>query len=229
MPPPSPPLDLRWLGRVPYREAFELQKSLVEDRTQGRIPDTLLLLEHPPVITHHLNGRGLDHLLASTDLLAHRGVTVEPTDRGGDITFHGPGQLVGYPILLLPEDRRDLHRYLRDLEDVLIQTAQVFGITTERAPGMTGIWVGREKLAAIGVKTSSRWVTHHGFALNASTDLTFFNLIVPCGIADRGVTSLAHLLNREVSVMEAAQSLLDPFLKIFPHTLSSCSPELARD
>ncbi|MCK6530652.1 lipoyl(octanoyl) transferase LipB [Myxococcota bacterium] len=205
---------MRLLGRVGYREAFRLQKALVAARTRGEVPDQLLLLEHDPVVTFHETGRGREHLLADPDTLAARGVAVELTDRGGDITFHGPGQLVGYPILQLREDERDLHRYLRDLEEVLIRTAASFGIAAARVPGLTGIWVGDAKLAAIGVK-ASRWVTHHGFALNVANDLSHFDLIVPCGIRDRGIASLSGILGREVTVDEAASRLVPEFLAVF--------------
>jgi lipoyl(octanoyl) transferase len=183
-----------FLGRIAYSVAFELQKQLVEERRYDRIDDVLLLLEHPPTITHSYTGRGANHLLAAPSVLADRGVTVQPTDRGGDITFHGPGQLVGYPILQLRKDRgeQDLHRYLRQLEEVLIELSSSYGLETARVDGRTGTWIpdGSRKLAAIGVK-ASRWVTLHGFAINVSTDLSFFELIVPCGISGAGVTSLA--------------------------------------
>lgn len=147
-------------------------------------------------------GRGADdrHLRASAEELERRGIEYHETGRGGDITYHGPGQLVGYPILALPEDRRDAHRYLRDLEEGLIRTAAEFGIEASRVKGLTGIWVGNAKLAAIGVRLSSGWITSHGFAFNVTTDLTGFDTIVPCGISDRGVTSLERLLGRRLSL-----------------------------
>jgi lipoyl(octanoyl) transferase len=175
---------------------------LVEDRRAGRIGDTLLLLEHPPVITLGVKTRhGPTHIVATSEVLARAGVEVFETGRGGDVTYHGPGQLVGYPIFDLRPDRCDVHRYVRDLEEALIRAVRPFGVEGGRVEGLTGVWVGprgREaKLAAIGVRIS-RWITSHGFALNVSSDLDHFSLIVPCGIADRGVTSLEHLLGRAV-------------------------------
>jgi lipoyl(octanoyl) transferase len=186
-------IEVRRLGPVPYADALALQRSLVEERKAGRIGDVLLLLEHPRVLTLGVRGDGgRSHVLVSDERLASEGVDVFETGRGGDITYHGPGQLVGYPIFDLHPDRLDVHRYVRDLEDVLIRTAADFGISAGRVAGLTGVWVGREKLAAIGVRIS-RWVTSHGFALNVTTNLDDFSMIVPCGIADRGVTSLARL------------------------------------
>ena len=176
-----------------YGEALALQRQLVEERRADTIPDLLLLVEHPPVLTLGVRGDGgRSHILATPDALTARGIEVFETGRGGDITYHGPGQIVGYPILNLKPDRCDVHRYVRDLEEVLIRVAADYGISAKRIVGLTGVWVGEEKLAAIGVRIS-RWVTSHGFALNHTTNLSHFSLIVPCGIADRGVTSLAKL------------------------------------
>jgi lipoyl(octanoyl) transferase len=187
------PLDVRRLGLIAYADALTLQRSLVVERQAGRVDDLLLLVEHPAVLTLGVRGDGgRMHVLATDDALAARGVEVFEAGRGGDVTYHGPGQVVGYPIIDLNPDRRDVHRYVRDLEEVLIRVADDFGVMAERVSGLTGVWVGQEKLAAIGVRIS-RWVTSHGFALNVTTDLDDFNLIVPCGIADRGVTSLARL------------------------------------
>jgi len=186
-------LDVRRLGRVPYQEALALQRGLVTERQAHRVDDLLLLLEHPPVITLGVRGDGgRGHIVAGDDTLVARGIEVVEAGRGGDVTYHGPGQLIGYPIIDLSPDRRDVHRYVRDLEEVLIRAAADFGIVASRVEGLTGVWVGRRKLAAIGVRIS-RWVTSHGFALNVATDMSAFDLIVPCGIADRGVTSLAEL------------------------------------
>lgn len=186
-------LDVRRLGRMPYGEALELQKSLVEQRRAGTVGDLLLLVEHPSVLTLGVKGDGgRSHILASDDELASRQIGVFETGRGGDITYHGPGQIVGYPIIDLDPDRRDVHKYVRDIEEVLIRVAADYGITTARVPGLTGVWAGDEKLAAIGVRIQ-RWVTSHGFALNHTTDLSHFGLIVPCGISDKGVTSLQKL------------------------------------
>ena len=194
---------------------MDLQKDLVEQRKQGLIPDQLLLLEHPHVITLGArNHNAPSHVLETAESLAQKGVALVETGRGGDVTYHGPGQLVGYPILELPEDRRDVHRYVRDLEDVLIQAVSDFGIFAERIPGLTGIWVGDEKLAAIGVRIS-RWVTSHGFALNVSTDLSHFGLIVPCGIPDKGVTSLERLLGLPVPMAEVAGAVVRRFERVF--------------
>jgi lipoyl(octanoyl) transferase len=186
-------LEVRRLGLVPYSEALALQRALVDDRQAGRIGDVLLLLQHPHVLTLGTRGDGgRSHIVAAPDALSSLGVGVHETGRGGDITYHGPGQVVGYPIVDLKPDRMDVHRYVRDLEEVMIRTAADYGVDATRVPGLTGVWVGNEKLAAIGVRIS-RWVTSHGFAFNATTDLDYFKLIVPCGIVDRGVTSLARL------------------------------------
>jgi lipoyl(octanoyl) transferase len=208
-------LDVRRLGRVGYAEALAMQRALVEDRRAGRIDDTLLLLEHPHVLTLGVRGDGgRSHILATPEALAQRGIDVHETGRGGDITYHGPGQLVGYPILDLKPDRCDVHRYVRDLEEVLIRTAASYGIDAGRVDGLTGVWAGRDKLAAIGVRIA-RWVTSHGFALNVTTDLTCFDLIVPCGIPDRGVTSLARLLGRPVHPADVEERLTAHFCAVF--------------
>jgi len=187
------PVEIRRLGLVPYAEALTLQRSLVDERRAGTTADLLLLLEHPPVISVGVRRDGAKlHILARPEVLAARGIEISESGRGGDVTYHGPGQVVGYPIIDLNPDRRDVHRYVRDLEEVLIRTAADFGVDACRVKGLTGVWVGREKLAAIGVRIS-RWITSHGFAFNVKTDLEGFNLIVPCGIPDRGVTSLAAL------------------------------------
>lgn len=197
-----------------------MQRTLVEDRKAGRIGDLLLLVEHPHVLTLGVRGDGgRAHILAEAGVLAARGVEVFETGRGGDVTYHGPGQVVGYPIIDLRPDRCDVHRYVRDLEEVLIRVAGDYGVAGTRVDGLTGVWVGREKLAAIGVRIS-RWVTSHGFALNVATDLDYFNLIVPCGIADRGVTSLQRLLGRSIDVADVENRIVAHFAKVFdraPH------------
>jgi lipoyl(octanoyl) transferase len=200
---------------VPYAEALQLQRRLVEDRLAGRICDTLLLLQHPHVLTLGVKGDGgRSHILVPHEALEDRQIAVYDAGRGGDVTYHGPGQIVGYPIIDLKPDRCDVHRYVRDLEEVLIRVAADYGIAGQRVPGLTGVWVGREKLAAIGVRIT-RWITSHGFALNVATDLDYFNLIVPCGIADRGVTSLARLLGHSVDLAEVEDRIVrhwsDPF------------------
>jgi len=208
-------IEIRRLGVVAYSEALALQRALVEDRRVGRIGDVLLLVEHPHVLTLGVRGDGgRSHILASAETLALRGIEVHETGRGGDITYHGPGQIVGYPIVDLKPDRCDVHRYVRDLEDVLIRAAGDFGVEATRVPGLTGVWVGHEKLAAIGVRIS-RWVTSHGFALNVTADVEYFNLIVPCGIADRGVTSLARLLGRPVDRRAVEDRIVARFCEVF--------------
>ncbi len=184
-----PDLAARWLGRLPYRDALDLQGRLVRAREAGEAPDTLLLLEHPPVITLGRSAHP-EHVLVSPRERASRGIELHETGRGGDVTYHGPGQLVGYPIVALPPGRRDVRRYLRDLEEALILTAADHGVRAGRLAGLTGVWVSGRKLAAIGVRVSAAWVTSHGFALNVWTDLAAFDAIVPCGIRDHGVTSL---------------------------------------
>lgn len=208
-------IEVRRLGTVPYADGLELQRRLVEQRKAGKIPDQLLLLQHPPVITLGVKARSdRSHVLASEDLLSTRGVEVFESGRGGDVTFHGPGQIVGYPILDLRPDRCDVHKYVRDLEEVLIRTLAGLGLEAERSPGLTGVWVGREKVAAIGVRIA-RWITSHGFALNVNTDLSHFDLIVPCGIRDRGVTSLERLLGRTVEVAAVEDALIAAFSDVF--------------
>jgi lipoyl(octanoyl) transferase len=192
-----------------------LQQQLVDERRRGEIPDQLLLLEHPPVITLGVKVRNdRSHVIATPQRLAELGVELHETGRGGDVTYHGPGQVVGYPIIDLKPDRCDVHAYVRDLEEVMIRAARTFGIEAGRVAGLTGIWVGAEKLAAIGVRIS-RWVTSHGFAFNVNTDLSHFNLIVPCGITDRGVTSLQKLLGHPVSMAEVEDALAAAFLDVF--------------
>ena len=209
------PLEVRRLGVVPYDEAVEVQRRLVDERRDGSIPDQLLLLEHPPVITLGARARNdRSHVLATPEALAEEGVELWESGRGGDVTYHGPGQLVGYPILDLRPDRCDVHRYVRDIEEVLIRTAAHFGVEAARASGLTGAWVGSRKLAAIGVRIA-RWITSHGFAINVSTNLDHFNLIVPCGIADRGVTSFERLLGRPVAMAEVETAIIAAFGDVF--------------
>jgi lipoyl(octanoyl) transferase len=207
-------LLVRWLGRVAYADAVELQERLVAARRAARAVDSLLLLEHPPVITL---GRGSDrsHLLADGEELHARGIEIHECGRGGDVTYHGPGQLVGYPILALRDARRDAHGYLRDLEEALLRTAADFGVHAERISGLTGIWVGRRKLAAIGVRLSTGWITSHGFAFNVGPDLDGFSSIVPCGIRDRGVTSLTELTGRAPCLREVAARAALQLARVF--------------
>jgi lipoyl(octanoyl) transferase len=211
------PLEVRHLGRLPYGEALELQARLVADRQADRVPDTLLLLEHEPVFTLGRNARA-EHVLVSVEALKERGFEVFETGRGGDVTYHGPGQVVGYPILSLAPDRCDVHRYVRDLEEVLIRACGDYGIAAARVSGLTGAWVGADKVGAIGVRIA-RWVTSHGFALNVATDLAPFGLIVPCGIRGRGVTSLETLLGRPVPTAEVAERLATHLAAVFGRLL----------
>ncbi len=206
------------LGLAPYRETWELQRRVVAARKMNAVSDVLLLCEHPHVITLGRNGKS-EHLRASDHLLRQMNVEFHATDRGGDITYHGPGQLVGYPILNLGEMRRDVVWYVRQLEEAMIRASSDFGVPAGRARGRTGVWVeltagGEEKLAAIGVHIS-RWVTSHGFAYNVATDLRYFDLIVPCGIADKRPTSLERLLGRPVSVAEVAPRVVARLAEVF--------------
>jgi len=208
---------------VPYADALTLQRALVERRRAGAVGDLLLLVEHPHVLTLGVRGDGgRSHVLATVEALAARGIDLHEAGRGGDITYHGPGQIVGYPIIDLKPDRCDVHRYVRDLEEVLIRTAADYGIQAGRLEGLTGVWVGREKLAAIGVRIA-RWITSHGFAFNVTTDLDYFNLIVPCGIADRGVTSLARLLGHAVDRAEVENRIVARFCEVFDRAPSTAA------
>jgi lipoyl(octanoyl) transferase len=216
-------LDVRRLGLVPYADALAMQRALVEERRADRVPDLLLLLQHPAVITLGVKGDGgRANVVASPARLAELGIEVEDTGRGGDVTYHGPGQIVGYPILDLRPDRCDVHRYVRDVEEVMIRVCADYGVTAGRIHRLTGAWVGDDtsapqraaKIGAIGVRIS-RWITSHGFAFNVSTALDHFGLIVPCGIADRGVTSLAHVTGRAVPVEEVEDALARHFAAVF--------------
>ena len=219
-------LEVRHLGQISYREALSLQRSLVDDRRAGRVGDLLLLLEHPHVITLGVKReRDGSHIVATPETLAARGVEVLETGRGGDVTYHGPGQLVGYPILDLSPDRCDVHRYVRDLEEVMARTAADFGVSAGRIPGLTGAWVGSDKLGAIGVRIA-RWITSHGFAFNVMTDLTYFDLIVPCGLRDRGVTSLARVLRKPVELAEVQAAVIRHFCEVFDRQLVAQSVEV---
>lgn len=215
----SAALSVRRLGRVDYDKAAELQRMLVEERRHGKIGDTLLLLEHPSVITLGVRARGqTQHIVASSAELAAAGVSVHESGRGGDITYHGPGQLVGYPIFDLRPNRCDVHQYVRDLERALIAALLEFGVHGCRVHGLTGVWVGptarEEKIAAVGIRIS-RWITSHGFALNVSVNLKHFDLIVPCGIRDRQVTSLEKLLQRPVPMKDVEDAVIGGFQLVF--------------
>ncbi len=192
-----------------------MQQQIAARRLSGDIDDTLVLLQHPHVLTVGAKiAAGREHIVATPARLDELGVEVFETGRGGDVTYHGPGQIVGYPILDLKPDRCDVHRYVRDLEEVMIRVAAGYGITAGRIKGLTGAWVQAEKIGAIGVRIS-RWITSHGFAFNVGTNLDFFRLIVPCGISDRGVTSLERLLGREVSIAEAEEQFVRHFCDVF--------------
>jgi lipoyl(octanoyl) transferase len=208
-------LEVRRLGVVAYEEALAMQRRLVEERRAGHVPDLLLLLQHPPVITLGVKGDGgRANIVASHARLAELGIAVHETGRGGDVTYHGPGQIVGYPIVDLRPDRCDVHRYVRDLEEVMIRVCADYGVTAGRIKGLTGTWVGADKIGAIGVRLS-RWITSHGFAFNVSTDLDHFTLIVPCGITDRGVTSLERVTSRRLSFSEVEDCVARSFEEVF--------------
>lgn len=208
-------IEIRRLGTVRYDEALAMQRRLLEERRAGRVPDLLLLLQHPPVITLGVKGDGgRGNILATDARLAELGITVHESGRGGDVTYHGPGQIVGYPILDLKPDRCDVHRYVRDLEEVMIRVCADYGVTAGRIQGLTGAWVGAAKIGAIGVRLS-RWITMHGFAFNVSTDLDHFRLIVPCGISDRGVTSLERATGRRLSPGEVEERVMERFAEVF--------------
>lgn len=219
-------VHVRRLGLVPYTTALDLQNQLVEARKAGEIPDHLLLLQHPAVITLGVKTRSArSHVLVSDEALMTRGVELLESGRGGDVTFHGPGQVVGYPILDLKPNRCDVHRYVRDLEEVIIRALSTFGVSAERAPGLTGVWVGSDKIAAIGVRIS-KWITSHGFALNVSTDLSHFDLIVPCGIRNRGVTSLERVLGTTVEIVDVEDALVQAFGAVFERAPAPAVPQV---
>ena len=213
-------LEIRRLGLVPYAEALAMQRALVEERRAERVPDLLLLLQHPPVITLGVKGDGgRSNIVATGEQLAALGIEVSETGRGGDVTYHGPGQVVAYPILDLKPDRCDVHRYVRDLEEVMIRTCADYGSTAGRIKGLTGTWIGAEKIGAVGVRIS-RWITSHGFAFNVSTDLDHFKLIVPCGISDRGVTSLERAARSNIAFAEVEDALARHFCEVFDRTIT---------
>jgi len=205
------------LGRIRYADAMARMDARLADRMAGRVPDALFLLEHEPVVTL---GRRAKHenVLASPDVLRSRGIDVVESGRGGDVTYHGPGQIVGYPVVDLKPDRRDVHRYVADLEEVMIRVAARYGVEAGRAPGLTGAWVdGSRKVGAIGVRIS-KWVTSHGFALNVAPTTDAFSLIVPCGISDRAVTSLGAETGRPLEVDRVFPDVELEFLERFSKT-----------
>jgi lipoyl(octanoyl) transferase len=219
------PLIVRRLGLVPYEDALPMQRALVEERRAGRVPDLLLLLQHPAVITLGVKGDGgRSNIVATPSRLGELGIETSETGRGGDVTYHGPGQIVGYPILDLRPDRCDVHRYVRDLEEVMIRVAADYGVTAGRVAGLTGAWVGNEKIGAIGVRIS-RWITSHGFAFNVSTNLEHFQLIVPCGIAGRGVTSLEKATARRIPLGDVEDRVVARFAEVFEREAGDAVPD----
>lgn len=210
-------LVVQKLGLISYGEALALQKRLVEERRRNEISDQLLLLQHPHVITLGTASHQ-ENILVSEDERNLLGIELFETGRGGDVTYHGPGQLVGYPILDLKPDRQDLHRYVRDIEEALIIALENFGLNGSRKQGLTGVWLGDEKVAAIGVRVSSGWITSHGFALNVTTDLAFFDSIIPCGIRDHGVTSMARALQHDVAMHDVEIEVARAFAETFSAT-----------
>ncbi len=209
--------EVRRLHRVTYENGMAMQERLVELRKNGEIRDQLLLLEHPPVITLGRSGK-MENLLVAGPALESCGVRFYETTRGGDITYHGPGQLVGYPIMHLGEGRRDIRKYVSSVEEVMIRVARDFGVVAERSEGQRGVWVGNEKIAALGVRIS-RWTTSHGFALNVSTNLDHFRLITPCGIPDKSVTSLEKLTGRTIPMIDVVDSVERHFAEVFERDL----------
>lgn len=205
------PLLIARLGMIDYQGAWDIQRRLAEARRRDAVPDTLLLLEHPHTFTLGRSGRD-ENILISTDELCARGIAVYHVDRGGDVTYHGPGQLVGYPIFKLPDERRSrpgyMRAYIRDVEQALLLAIRDLGVAAELQEGLSGVWAGNEKVCAIGVKIDAAGVTSHGFALNVNTDLSYFGHIIPCGITDKGVTSLDRLLGRRVSMARVERAVV---------------------
>jgi lipoate-protein ligase B len=213
----------RWTEPVDYAEAYRIQTRLWERNLSGEEPDSLLLLTHPPTFTIGKSG-SIENLLVDRDALGEQGMPVFFTDRGGDITYHGPGQLVGYPIVDLRRRGKDIHAYIRDLQEVLIRTLADFSVAAHRDEEHIGVWVGDEKIAAIGVRVR-KWVTMHGIALNVNPTMDHFSYINPCGIVDRGVTSLSRLLLREVDMEEVAERFTDRFAEVFAVNAHRMPPE----
>jgi lipoyl(octanoyl) transferase len=207
-------LDVIKTGNIDYQTAYNLQLDLLEKRKNNEINDTLLLVEHPPVFTIGTSGTS-DNITVSKDFLQNSGIEVFETNRGGDITYHGPGQIVGYPILSLKEHKKDLHWLLRSYEEVFIRLLKKeYDIAAERIKGLTGVWVGDEKITAIGVGVR-HWITYHGFAFNVNPNLNHFSYIIPCGIQDKGVTSLTKILGYEVEEKEVTENLIKYFAEVF--------------
>jgi lipoate-protein ligase B len=216
------------LDTVPYEEAFDLQKRLVMLRSRDSINDTLILLEHPPVFTVTRKAT-LKNILVSTDELNEKGISLCQTNRGGDITYHGPGQIVGYPIMDLKDYGKDLHQYVRRVEEMIINLLTDYGIVAHRDKSNPGVWVGDEKIAALGIAVKSSWITMHGFSLNVNPDLSHYALIVPCGISDRGITSLSLLLGKPISTRKIREQLIQHYAAAFDLTTREItSEEIAR-
>jgi len=207
------PCTIYRLGLIDYIEAYNLQRELLRKRLDGEITDTLLLAEHPPTLTIGKSGK-LENVLVSQEELAQNGVPLFFVDRGGDVTYHGPGQLVGYPIINLKGRRRDLHRYVHDLEEVIIRTLNAFSISAGRDGGHAGVWVRGEEIAAIGLRVI-KWVSMHGFALNVNTNLDHFRLINPCGLPDGKATSISQILRQKVPIETVTERLVAHFLQVF--------------
>lgn len=212
-----------WLGTFSYADGLRLQDELVRARRAGDVADQLLLLEHPHVITLGTSSN-TNHVLVDEAERALLGIELFDSGRGGDVTYHGPGQLVGYPIFDLKPDRCDLHRYVRDLEAALLRALALLGLTAQRKDGLTGVWIGDEKIAAIGVRVSSGWITSHGFALNVCTDLSYFDAIVPCGIRALGVTSISRALGRALSVTAVLPVVARAIAETFGQTIEPGVP-----
>lgn len=210
-------LEAAYLGPVPYRDGLRLQDEAVAAVRDGETPEALFLLEHEPVVTLGRNAKP-ENIVADPEELERRGIRVFECGRGGDVTYHGPGQLVGYPVVNLAPDQKDVGKYVRNLEEAILRTLAEYGVEGRRFPGLTGVWVGSEKIAAIGVRVS-RWITSHGFALNVTTNLDHFETIVPCGIRNYGVTSLERLIDSPPSLEEAGRKFAAHFTRILDREL----------
>lgn len=208
-------LNILYLGVEPYKKIWDLQHQLHSLRLQNKIDDVFILLEHNHVFTLGKVARK-EHLLIHEQKLKEENIDLFDIDRGGDITYHGPGQIVGYSIIKLDDLYQDLHRYLRELEEVIILTLKEYNIEGTRIDGLTGVWVKDEKIAAIGIKVT-RWITMHGFAFNINTDLNYFNMIIPCGIQNKGITSLKKLLGYEIDLGEVKNNLIKNFIDLFKY------------
>lgn len=204
------------LGFVDYKKTWDFQKELLNERKNNLIDDTLLLLEHPHTYTLGKTANK-NNLIGSEDFLSKKSISIFEIDRGGDITYHGPGQLVGYPIINLTDWQQDTHKYLRALEEAIIKTIAEFGITGERNDKFTGVWINERKIAAIGIKVS-RWITMHGFALNCNTDLSFYDGIIPCGIKDKAVTSIEKEIGQKISMNDLKEKFVKHFVEVFNYT-----------